>query len=70
MWQAEQGLPECRPELIGNQVWLNVPWPHDVSVARWHVSQVVGNPAAAWFGFVVAWYFAMWHPEQTRGVPR
>ena len=55
MWQAEQGFPECRPVVIGNQVWLNVPWSHEVSVARWHVSHVVGKPAAAWFGFVVYW---------------
>jgi hypothetical protein len=54
VWQAEHGFPACLPVVIGNQVWLNVPWFHDVSLALWHVSHVVGNPAAWWFGFVVA----------------
>jgi hypothetical protein len=38
--------------------WLNVPLVHSVGV--WQVWQDVGNPAAVWFGFVVAWYLAKW----------
>jgi hypothetical protein len=56
-WHDAHGAVACRPR-SGNVEWLNVPWFHDVSVALWQVSHVVGNPAAWWFGFVVAWYFA------------
>ena len=30
-------------------------------VVVWHVWQVVGKPAAEWFGFVVESYIALWH---------
>ena len=35
----------------------------------WQVAQVVGKPAATWFGFLVAWYFAWWQETQSVGVP-
>ena len=54
VWQAEQGFPECRPDVIGNQVWLKTPCVQAVSVNLWQESQVVGKPAAVWLGFVVA----------------
>jgi hypothetical protein len=43
MWHVAQGMFACRPEVIGNQVWLNVAPVQAVVV--WHVAQVVGNPA-------------------------
>jgi hypothetical protein len=52
-WHAEHGLPACLPVVMGNPVWLNVPWVQEVSLTRWQLSQVVGNPAAVWLGFVV-----------------
>ena len=41
-------------KLVG---WLPDPVPaiQLVSDDRWHVSQAVANPAAAWFGLVVFW---------------
>jgi hypothetical protein len=52
VWQAEHTPPDF-PWLIGNQVWLNVAPVQAVVV--WQVWQVVGKPAAVWFGLVVVW---------------
>ena len=46
------------PDVIGNQVWLNVAPGH--CVVLWQVSQVVGKPAATWFGLVVDLYSGAW----------
>ncbi len=61
MWQSEHARPACLPDVIGNHVWLNRPWVKEESVFLWHVSQVVGKPAARWFGLVVRSYCAWWH---------
>jgi hypothetical protein len=47
------------------EVWLNVPCSQVASENLWHVSHVVGKPAATWFtGVVAVWYAARWHAEQ------
>jgi hypothetical protein len=58
VWQAEQALPACLPDVIGNQEWVNLPRAQELSVALWQVSHVVGKLAPMWFGFVVFWYLA------------
>ena len=55
VWHDEQARPAWRPDVIGNHVWLNVPCCQVLSLARWHDWQVVGKPAAVWFGFAVRW---------------
>jgi hypothetical protein len=39
-------LCRCGPDVIGNR-WLNVAWFHELSVARWQFSHVVGKPEEA-----------------------
>ncbi len=56
MWQSTQARLAWGPLVIGNQVWLKVPWSQLPSVALWQVSQVVGKPAVECFGLVVASY--------------
>src|SRR5512140_3779179 len=69
LWDAPHTCAACTPTSGNVASWSNFPWLHAVSVTLWHVSHVVGNPAATWFGFVVAWYFGRWQPAQSRGVP-
>ena len=54
-WHAAQGCVACTPTSAKNDVWLNVPSCQVASVALWHDSQVVGNPAAVWLGLLVFW---------------
>jgi hypothetical protein len=46
---------------------LNVAGRH--ALVLWQLWHVVGYPAAAWLGFVVAAYRAWWHELQSVGVP-
>jgi hypothetical protein len=45
VWQVWHVSPVWRPEVMGNAVCVNRPCFHDASVALWHASHVVGNPA-------------------------
>ena len=56
-WHFAQSTVLCAPR-SGNFVlpWSKVAGTH--AVVPWQPAQVVGNPAATWFGFFVAWYFA------------
>ena len=62
-------FPACRPT-SGHFVCANVAPVHAASVGLWHVSQVVGNPARTWLGFVAFWKSGRWHLVQSRAVPR
>jgi len=55
LWQLAHACVACRPTSAKVLAWLNPPPLQLVSVARWHVSQVVAIPDAAWFGLVVRW---------------
>ena len=67
-WHWAQITVWWRP-VSGNLV---LPWSKVAGVQPfvvWQAAQVVGNPAARWFGFLVAWYFAWWQETQSVGVP-
>jgi len=57
VWWHVLQLWRCGPDVIGNR-WLNVAWFHEVSVARWQLSHVVGNPDEACGGLLVRLYWS------------
>ena len=55
MWHEAHGTEMCLP-VSGKRVrvlWSKLAGLHPLVV--WHVSHVVGNAEAVWFGFVVFW---------------
>ena len=62
-WHWAHATVVCAP-VSGNassSMWSNLAPCHCVVV--WQSVQSCGNPAATWFGLVVAWKFFRWQPD-------
>ena len=52
---ATQSIARCAPSRRKNRSWLNVARCQSGSLARWHPSHAVENPAETWSGCFADW---------------